>query len=379
MSESRASIDAPDDPGKSDTRAIQKIVLPGQDCEGVYVLSTLVKRTYDILPGKPCQRAQKDTALIAGDTYYRDPLNSTVKYESDFVPYKIATDVVVNGTAYAPQGQSVATLMVSLRIGDAYKELILIGDRMAGYISKRSAPIFTDPLPFDKMELRYERAYGGVDVFSDPKVACIYPRNHLGRGFAVRNTPRSVDKLLLPNIEDPKDRLTPERLCPGHFKYWEKQPMPQGFSWVLKSWKPRAGFAGVMPADHSAEQDLREVYSQLISPTQLPLFDQTKLPGMDFRFFNGASQELALPFLSGEEVVELVNMSPEGTLSFQLPGERPKIGIDIGEGTQQPYTVLHTVQIRLEERQVDLIWRGAVPYPGPDWLPKMKKMHVTVS
>jgi len=32
----------------------------------------------------------------------------------------------------------------------------------------------------------------------------------------------------------------------------------------------------------------------------------------------------------------------------------------------------------MEDRQVDLVWRGAVPYPGPDWLPKMKKMEVLI-
>jgi hypothetical protein len=34
--------------------------------------------------------------------------------------------------------------------------------------------------------------------------------------------------------------------------------------------------------------------------------------------------------------------------------------------------------IRMEERQIDLVWRGAVPYPGPDWLPQMRKMEVLV-
>jgi hypothetical protein len=47
-------------------------------------------------------------------------------------------------------------------------------------------------------------------------------------------------------------------------------------------------------------------------------------------------------------------------------------------GVQEPLVVLHTVMIRMEDRQVDLVWRTAVPYPGPDWLPQMKKMEVLV-
>jgi hypothetical protein len=45
---------------------------------------------------------------------------------------------------------------------------------------------------------------------------------------------------------------------------------------------------------------------------------------------------------------------------------------------QTPEVVLQTVMIRMEERQVDLVWRGAIPYAGPDWLPQMKKMEVVV-
>jgi hypothetical protein len=40
---------------------------------------------------------------------------------------------------------------------------------------------------------------------------------------------------------------------------------------------------------------------------------------------------------------------------------------------------LHTVLIRMDQRQVDLVWRGAVPYPGPEWLPEMPRMEVLVT
>jgi hypothetical protein len=83
--------------------------------------------------------------------------------------------------------------------------------------------------------------------------------------------------------------------------------------------------------------------------------------------------------LSGDEPVRVVNLDPQGDTQFQLPGERPRIGLDIGKGMQEPEAVLHTVMIRMEERQVDLVWRGAVSYPGPDWLPEMKKLEVLVA
>jgi hypothetical protein len=33
----------------------------------------------------------------------------------------------------------------------------------------------------------------------------------------------------------------------------------------------------------------------------------------------------------------------------------------------------------MEDAQVDLVWRGAVPYRGPDWLPDMRRMDVMVT
>jgi hypothetical protein len=56
---------------------------------------------------------------------------------------------------------------------------------------------------------------------------------------------------------------------------------------------------------------------------------------MDFRFFNGASAG-SLPFLAGWGTVVTENLSPEGRLSFRLPTDTPRVGIDIGEGVWSP-------------------------------------------
>jgi hypothetical protein len=52
--------------------------------------------------------------------------------------------------------------------------------------------------------------------------------------------------------------------------------------------------------------------------------------------------------------------------------------LDIGLGENELEMVLHTVSIRPEDRQVDLVWRGAQEYPGLDWLPEMKQMVAKV-
>lgn len=366
----------PADAAAGTPRKPKSILLPGQNPQGQYVLSALVKRTYDIAPSGYCTRAEEDKKLIPGDVHFGDPMNSSVKFETDFVPFKLATDVVINCKAYAPEGRPVLSLIASVVVGLTRKDIQVVGDRRC--YREGNGVAFTEPEPFEQMEVIYERAYGGVDIYSDPKLPCAYARNHLGRGFVIGNTAKALEKLELPNIEDPADPLTPERLCAGHFMYWERQPMPQGFGWVAKTWQPRASLAGILPADRPIEQELRKIYARAIPPEQQGLYQQTQLPDMDFRFFNGASAGMVFPFLAGDEKMGLINLTPEGRARFQLPGDRPIIGLDIGEGMQEPEVVLQTVMVRMEEWQVDLVWRGAIPYAGPDWLPQVRKMEVFV-
>ena len=361
-----------------DGRTVQKIVLPGQTPQGEPILSVLVKRTYDIVPGKRCIRTAQDRKLIPGDVPWGNPLNTCVRYESDFVPFKLGTDVVLDGKAHAPNAAATSSCEVSLQVAGRHKQVLVIGDRVVQYVRKRT-PVFTEPQPFTTMELRYDRAYGGTDVFSDKSTIYPYPRNPRGCGFVVANTEQSVDQLALPNLEDPSNRLTPERLCLEDYKKWENQPMPAGLGWFPKTWLPRAGFAGIMPGDRTTEKELRTAYAQLVPASQREAYVKNGLPDMDFRFFSGASPGLDLPFLTGTEEIATRNLSPEGLLSFQLPGECPRMGLDIGSGMQQPDVVLHTVMIHMEQQQVDLVWRGAVPYPGLDWFPQMRKMEVEIA
>jgi hypothetical protein len=355
----------------------EKIVLPGQTPEGEHILAVLVKRSYRIVPEGQCVCAEKDFKIIPGDEHYGDPMNTTVKYETDFVPYKLATDVVFIGSAYAPQGKATPAFIATLMIGDNRKDIAVIGDRVCQY-RRLGGPVFTDPEPFTTMEIRYERAYGGVDIVSDPALPCAYPRNHLGRGFVVGKSKQALDTLPLPNIEDPKNLLTPETLSVGHFKDWEKQPIPQGLGWVSKHWRPRAEFAGVLPADKETERELRQAYAEAVPADQRDLYEQTNLPEMDFRFFNGGSPGLICPFLKGDESIQLTGLDPQGELHCRLPGEKMHIGLDIGSGMQEAEVVIHTVTIRQEEKEIDLVWRSAIPYPGPDWLPEMSKCEVEI-
>jgi hypothetical protein len=352
-------------------------LLPGQAPKGEPILAVLLKRTYRIVPGARCVRAKKDRPLLGGDKHYGDPMNTTVRFESDFIPFKLATDVVLDGFAYVPGGKTAQSLTASLQVAAHRKDVRIIGDRIC-HDRAPGVPAFTDPKPFNKMELRYERAYGGVDVYTNPICQYVYPRNHLGKGFAVGNNKASVEALQLPNLEDPKDLLTPERLCVGKIENWLEQPRPSGFGWYSRYWQPRVGWAGILPGDKQHEQTMRAAYAQLLQPPFRAIYEENTLPVVDFRFFNGASPGLSVPYLAGDETVRLIYLTPDGNMTFRLPGESPAITLDIGNGPKAEKVVLHTVQIRAEDCELDLVWRAAFGYPGLDWLPEMKKTEVTI-
>jgi hypothetical protein len=343
------------------------------------IFSVLVKRTYRIGAGRAAERAPRANPLARADVYYDggDPESATVVFENDLAPYKLKTDVVLIGTAHVPRGTPTPEMSVGLAVGDYRKVIRVIGDRRCLYRAGLP-PAFTDPEPFTEMPIRYERAYGGTYLRDDVTRMLPYPRNPLGAGFVLKNTLEAVDGLALPNLEDPDDLLTPERVVLGEPERWNAQPLPQGFGWFQRTWYPRCSFVGSVPGFVDPDEVMREEALGLVPRGQIALARRFKLPGFDVRFNNGASLGLALPHLGGGEIVRLRNLTPDGALDFQLPSDPPRIALDIGRGETTLDPVLHTVSIRVKQMEVDLVWRGAHPYPGVDWLPEMKRLASVV-
>ena len=355
-------------------------VLPGEGERKKPIFAVLVKRSYEIRHGEPPTRAEKTRPFVLADQYYDDdPENCTIRSEAELVPYKRGVDVVVvDGKAYAPKGRAVLEMDVSVEIGPCRKRLRVIGDRTCSFVERRP-PRFSDPEEFTEMEIRYERAYGGRDDRSDPEMPFLYPRNFFGRGLAVHNVKEVIEGLSLPNIEDPEDLVTAERLVLGDVRRWNGQPLPQGIGWFQKTWYPRCSYVGSVPGNILPTDVPKEARLGLVPEDQIALARQFKLPAFDVRFNNGASPGLIATELSGDETVRLMNLTPDGRLEFPLPGDRPEIMLDIGLGKNTLETRLHTVCIRCGEMRVDLIWQGAHEYPGYDWLPEMKRLVVEVS
>lgn len=356
-------------------------IQPGQDASGTPVFSLLTKRTYDIVPGEAARRASEDQPPRPIDEYWDmgDARTTTVKFEAELAPFKALTDVVFVGKALAPAGKAVHTLDVGLQVeGVGSKIVRVIGNRTCRFQPGRP-PLFTDPMPFTEMEIRYDLAYGGKDKRGPGGQPWPYPRNDMGKGVVLKNTKEGVEGLELPCIEDPTDLLTPESLVLDAPEAWPRMPMPAGLGWFQRTWYPRSFFAGAVPGSIAPGTVTKEEHQGHVMKDHIALAKSLKLPGFHPRFLQGASPGLAFPPLSGGESIKLKGLTAEGLLQFRLPGEVPRMVLDIGFGPKTLEPVLHSVIIRGEDRQVDLVWRGSQPYPGLEWLAEMKTLEAEVA
>lgn len=157
----------------------------------------------------------------------------------------------------------------------------------------------------------------------------LYPRNPIGKGYLVYPEPPILN-VELPNLEDPTDRLTTERLFARSPERWHRQPLPWAFDWTSPLMYPRELYGGLdawYPClDLSALPEVTRGYApELVkaSADPAPEFHQEASLGM-----------IARVPLAGAPV-SIVGMHPEEpALSFTLPAP-PPIAIEI-EGERLP-------------------------------------------
>jgi hypothetical protein len=259
-------------------------------------LTVVIKATYMIpLEGEDPRPTPKQLPIFNNDIM-TDAKTPSVRFESDLVPFKPCTDVVLVGHAYAPEGKPVTELIAGLRVGQLRYGVALIGDRQ-WQTQLLDRPTISHTQPFRSMELIYERAFGGFD-----KPAGMYCKeNHVGTGFIGKRTAERVEGLRLPNLEDPRNRINA----------WNVRPRPAGFGFYGRGWAPRLAYAGT--------------YNETYMKERHPL-----LPAdFSFRFFNGAHPDLQVGgYLRGDEDVDLLNVCPDASrVHFRLPGVVPKISV----------------------------------------------------
>lgn len=301
-----------------------------RDKEGVHWWIVAVRATFEIASDGGLTLQDEQPAPVLAPEYFGAPGKSSLRYDSDLLMAKPVTDLLLVASAHAPGGQPASTVPVSLRLANLQKHLLVHGDRV--YLSGGT---ISAPRPFIARPIRYELAFGGSDFGDpDPRNHRIDDRNPIGRGFAVKSS-RLVDKPAH-CVEYPNARLA----AAG----------PAGFGPIDPGWLPRRALAGT--------------YDQHWERTKKPLLPDDYDPA--YALSSPTDQRLPRPLIGGE-LVELVNMTPQGKLHLTLPRVSLEFTSAFGR-RREPHgpAQLATVLIEPDERRLSLVWQSTLRVPAPE-------------
>jgi hypothetical protein len=305
--------------------AAQLMLLPDRD--GIDTLFTVIKGTFTI--GERLGLAAEQLPLTLADEFHGDPMTSSIRVPSDVSIGKVGTDVVINGSAWAPEARPTWQMDVSAVVGPVSKEARVFGDRV--WEAGASGATASWVAPFLRMPLAWERAFGGSDVTEKGPAA--EPRNPVGAGFRASNGSKPLPGLPLPNIEDPAALISSSK----------DAPPPMGFGAVASHWLPRRAYAGT--------------YDDAWMKNRAPYLPSD----FDLRFGQVAAPGLQAPgFLQGGEVVELHGMTPQGALRFTLPAVRLRVDYRVTPTIEARHPVLDTVIIEPDSSRLVMVWRAGL-------------------
>jgi hypothetical protein len=298
-----------------------------RDRDGNHLWLVAVKATFQVAPDGQLRLADEQPVPLHAGEYLGEPGASSLRYEADLTQPKPTTDVLLIGTARAPGGQPVARLPVAMRVGDISKQLLVHG--MRNY--RRGGIEPTEPEPFVELPLIYEWAFGGTDTTdADPRRHASFPRNPVGKGFAVR--PGGLAGSPAHRIEDARG-----------------SPAPAGFGPIAAHWSPRREWAGTY--DAAWERD-----RQPLLPAD---YDER------FTLCAPVDQRAATPMRGGEPV-ELVHLTPAGLLRFDLPKVYPIFITYFGRRRVDHRGRLATVILEPDRAEVQLVFQSALPVAPMD-------------
>ena len=300
------------------------------DMNGAEKVSVAVKGTF-IIPqhNRAVQVADEQIPVFYANEYFDEPTKSSIKYPVDVVLEKINTDIILIGHAYSTDGRPVRRLPVSMKVGKFKKTVLVTGDRK--WIKNSFLPGFSisKPKAFNKMALRYEYAFGGVDKVDKKNIDKFDwdQRNPIGTGFRINK--KTVENNKLPNLEDPENLIS----------HWKQKPPVACFGAIDSFWQPRLKHIGS--------------YNEEWLNKQFPI-----LPiDFDMTFFNTAHPDLiAKGFLKGGQEIILTNLSKRGALAFNLPNLEISLMFRLGETRNYQKADLWTVLFEPDSDHFYMVW-----------------------
>jgi hypothetical protein len=294
--------------------------------------------------------------------------------EATLEPHKPLTDVLLIGAAHSTRGP-VASLETGVEVGAARKGVRVLGARRIK-LAAGGRITFTEPEPFTSMPLTWDHAYGGRDLHAEKRFQrargfgqhegdlagfghVVYPRNGSGRGYFLDIDRERLDGAPLPNLEDPTDPVTPDRILSATTIDWIDRPVAACYEMIDVLTFPRAAFF-IRPAFDPPTRPVHELGTGAVLAEDLTRpFDMRSRRNP--RVYNAAPAGLAVCRLRGDEHVRLWNVHRElSLLEFNLPDDPPRLSLDVpGVGERKLTAALTTVRIEPDADRVVLTWAAA--------------------
>lgn len=306
----------------------------GFERDGRELLVVAIKATFRIPEsGEAPVLAEEQVPLTEADEFTGEPGLSAMVYESDFAHRKLYCDVLLNGSAYAPEGKPATIVPVGLKVAGMTKVFNVVGDRRweAGAISVAAGR----PKPFVVMPISYNNAFGGVDNFhEDPSRHRTYLPNPVGKGFHDDTSLSLVDGTPLPNTEEINNSVT----------------------MVGKNYQPMA--FGPIGRNFGSRYPLAGTYDQEWLDKRAPFWPDN----FDYRYFQAAPSDQQISFPKGGEEVAFKNFTPKGIVRFKLPVvSMPVLLRPYKSKDQEVKAIVDTILIEPGKDRFMLIWRVSYP------------------
>lgn len=319
-----------------------------RDHDGGEVWIVLVKATFALHPDGSLQRATKQPPVDLEPVYRESPAGLYLRRDTALIPTKPGTEVLIEGSACAPNGRNTDRMDIGFRIGPLHKQLHVVGNR--DWINSPGGPMLGKPEPFSRLPICYQRALGGL-AGHDPETAPVpNPCNPVGTGHALHE--EDLPGTPAPNIEQPGAGASD----------WARQSPPAGFGPIARHWTPRRELAGTFDAGWSR--------------TRQPLLPED----FDERFYFSAPADQCLTgFLSGGEPMTLHGLSPQGDIRFSIPRLPLHCRTSIA-GQAHPHTgELHGILIDTDAMRIACLWHSRLRCQGREHLLEQTRLTLTDS
>lgn len=321
--------------------------------------------------------------LCLEDKFFGEINASQVIQESDLAPLKPACDIIINGTAYTPDGiaapEMTASILMRAPSGDVIldKRLRITGQHFYRQQTLTGQWYETEPEPFISLPLDYRYAYGGEyrietdseyaehipdefrltesqrhghpDKDNPPLAHVVCTVNPLGLGYTQPWYLRAckVQQVEAPRITDPDNPFTLKQFTNSLHAQSDDSALvlqPAGFGIINRTWHPRLPLAGS--------------YSQQ--------WLENRHPGLpvdfNFRYWNAAPRDQQIPFPAPGATVSLSGLLPDGDITFTLPASQAGILLRMDSGECIPQMMwTDTLLIDTHTLTVAQTWRYLLP------------------